>query len=133
MSSIGPSPNSLTPLDNDPLARGAVALLVVVLTSVIPFVGLIVGEQLIRSLGSAGPIFSETPAPFATWDGQRYIHIATNGYIQDDPFVSYHVVWFPAYPLTGRLVSRLTGLDIPNALLLTSNLFLAAAFVVVAQ
>jgi len=137
MSSIGPSPNSLTPLDNDPLARGAVALLVVVLTSVIPFVGLIVGERLIPTSSVRGHQFGDTNASFANWDGQWYTRIATHGYEFNpgsmDANARSSPAWFPAYPLIGRGVARLTGLDIPNALLLTSNLFLAAAFVVVAQ
>ena len=112
MSSIGPSPNSLTPLDNDPLGRGAFALLMAVTTSVIPFVGLIVGERLIPTSSVRGHQFGDTNASFANWDGQWYTRIATHGYEFNSDSMDANArsspAWFPAYPLIGRGVAHLT-------------------------
>lgn len=60
-------------------------------------------------------------AAFANWDGQWYIRIARDGYFYDPKAMS-SVAFFPAFPLAGRCVAWVTGLDYDLALTLVANL-----------
>ena len=74
------------------------------------------------------PHRTDLVAAFANWDGQWYVHIARDGYFYDPERMS-SVAQFPAFPLAGRYLARITGLDYDIALTLTANLcfFLALA------
>ncbi len=74
------------------------------------------------------PHRTDIAAAFANWDGQWYVHIARDGYFYDPQTMS-SVAQFPAFPLAGRYLARITGLDYDVALTLTANvsLFLALA------
>jgi hypothetical protein len=63
---------------------------------------------------------------FGNWDGKWYAQIARDGYTYDPKAMS-SVAFFPAYPLLGRAVARVTGLPHTDALAVVSNLFLVAA------
>jgi len=62
------------------------------------------------------------------WDGQHYLSIARDGYeIFPCPYnrnyICGNIGWFPLYPLAGRVIAQLTkvtGLDIQAAMLITS-------------
>lgn len=66
---------------------------------------------------------------FANWDGVWYADIATQGYIHNPDEGSY-VVFFPLYPLLGRAVMMLTGLNAVLSLLVVSHLSLIGAIAV---
>lgn len=67
------------------------------------------------------PHRTDLAAAFANWDGQWYLRIARDGYFYDPQSMS-SVAFFPAFPLAGRCLARLTGLDYDLALTLTANL-----------
>jgi hypothetical protein len=46
---------------------------------------------------------------FASWDGQWYLDIVTNGYWWSGPQTQSNVVFFPLYPLLGKIVGTLVG------------------------
>lgn len=85
-----------------------------------------------------GPYFfpnaprAETAHPLAQVDGIAYTEIAASGY-------SYHlqqqsnVVFFPAYPLLGRMLSSVTGLGGAASLIVLSHFCLAGAFVLMSH
>ena len=58
------------------------------------------------------------------WDGIHYQSIASQGYSAD-----YLTAFFPLYPMLGRALSWLTGIDILPALILVSNLALLFSLV----
>jgi hypothetical protein len=66
------------------------------------------------------------------FDALHYLNIIRHGY-------SYHpaqrslVAFFPAYPLLGRSIAKATGLPPAEAALLTANLVLVGAFVLLAR
>lgn len=66
---------------------------------------------------------------FAPWDGVWYRRIVQDGYTYD-PHAMSTVAFFPLYPTSCWVVKTITGLHIEYAMLLTSHLYLAAAFVV---
>ena len=57
---------------------------------------------------------------FASWDGAWHSEIARDGY-RYKPGSGSHVVFFPLYPLLGRVLSTLLRCDETVALLLVSN------------
>lgn len=59
-------------------------------------------------------------AAFANWDGQWYIRIARHGYFYD-PNAMSSVAFFPVFPLAGRCLAWITGLDYDLALTLVAN------------
>lgn len=68
---------------------------------------------------------------FAAWDGVWYRRIIQQGYsYQPDSMSS--VAFFPLYPLSCRLLMKLTGLHVEYVMLLTSHLYLVGAFVMFA-
>jgi hypothetical protein len=93
----------------------------------------VVGSALGRNFVELGDFGStkETDfvGSFATWDGEHYARIAREGYIFD-PERRSNIAFFPAFPLAGRLVSRLMGLSAEAALLFVAYAFLLSAFAV---
>jgi len=57
---------------------------------------------------------------FANWDGVWYASIARNGY-EDPENQGSFFVFFPFFPLLGRLVERMTGLGEIWSLLIVSH------------
>jgi hypothetical protein len=110
----------------------AAALMLYALTNVIVFVGLSLGESLIRRSPVRGHTFGYTDAAYANWDGQWYTKIAAEGYVFN-PDAHSNVAFFPAYPMLGRLTARVAGLRYDDALLTVSNLLLAMTFVLLAK
>ncbi|MDG3005999.1 mannosyltransferase family protein [Paludisphaera mucosa] len=96
-------------------------------TGVIVLGGFAFGAAVLRDSPVRGTLFGSPGESYSNWDGQWYKSIAESGYRYSTTERS-NAVFFPAYPLTGCLVSRLTGLGIDEALLLTSNVFLVGAF-----
>jgi hypothetical protein len=68
---------------------------------------------------------------FAPWDGQAYKGIVEQGYSYQ-PGLGSNVAFFPAYPLLAWLLRGVTGCPSELALVLTSHLCLAGAFVLMA-
>ncbi|MFC1401689.1 MULTISPECIES: hypothetical protein [Streptacidiphilus] len=74
-----------------------------------------------------------------TWDGGFYLDIATHGYphgFSYDPsgkLTGNTLAFFPLYPMLVRAVHEVTRLDIPMAGIVTANLALIAALIVVLQ
>jgi len=83
------------------------------------------------------PLLSEHPSArkggiidgMAAWDGEWFVRIATEGY-DYSPTQTSSIVFFPACPLLARGVMSLTGLPANVSLVLISNSFLLAAFVI---
>ncbi|MGH7171280.1 MAG: mannosyltransferase family protein [Gemmataceae bacterium] len=71
---------------------------------------------------------TDVVAAFANWDGRWYARIAREGYSYDPKAMS-SVAFYPAFPLTGRVLAWGTGLDYDLALTLAANVcfFLALA------
>jgi hypothetical protein len=105
-------------------------LLYYALTSFVAVLGVMAGHGLLI------PCFNGMRAPdlggsFAVWDGNWYRYILVHGYSYD-PSQPSTVAFFPAFPVLGRLVWKLTGLSPALALLLVSHLSLAGSFIVLA-
>ena len=94
-----------TPLS---VACGAHVALYVLITF---FVGLFPGEP------ASKPGFW---AAMAQWDGEWYLRIATEGYKWLGPTVQSAVVFFPIYPLLGKIAGMLVG-DIHWGMLIVTN------------
>jgi len=62
------------------------------------------------------------------WDGEWFVRIATEGYYYSPTRMS-SIVFFPACPLLARGLMRLTGLPADVSLIIVSNSFLLAAFI----
>jgi hypothetical protein len=68
-------------------------------------------------------------ASLTSWDGEWYLSIAETGYHAEfDDFPDY--AFFPAYPVTIRALSFLTGGDLALASVLSSNLAFGLALIV---
>ncbi|MBI3463766.1 MAG: hypothetical protein HY000_12020 [Planctomycetes bacterium] len=68
---------------------------------------------------------------FGNWDAQWYREIAEEGYSLK-PGTQSTLTFFPAYPLTGRIVARATGLRTDLALVVVAHVCLLLAFIVMA-
>jgi hypothetical protein len=71
---------------------------------------------------------------FGRWDGIGFARVARDGYFytpHNDPEDASTLMYFPGYPLAGRLLV-VSGLSAELALLIVSQLCTAAAFVVLA-
>jgi hypothetical protein len=68
----------------------------------------------------------------AAWDGEWYARIATSGYFYD-PVKFSNIVFFPAYPLLGRIFVYLTGLSMEASLLVIANACFLATFVMLSR
>ena len=65
---------------------------------------------------------------FAAWDGEWYVKIANHGYDWHNERMS-SVAFFPAYPLLGNLIKRLTNCRTELALLVVAHAALVGCFV----
>jgi hypothetical protein len=74
------------------------------------------------------PHRTDLVAAFANWDGQWYSRIARDGYFYDSKAQS-SVAFYPAFPLAGRFLVWITGLDYDLALTLTANVCFFLALV----
>jgi hypothetical protein len=101
------------------------------LTTAVVVVGVLLGQSLLKPGKHRRPERHDAVAAFAAWDGDWYGRIAGDGY-DFDPSGRSRVAFLPVYPMLGRLLARLTGLDPLLSLLLISHLSLAAAFGVAA-
>jgi hypothetical protein len=84
-------------------------------------------KQATHAVGKRGDILEA----FANWDGKWYREILTDGYSYR-PGSPSNVAFFPAYPLLGRGVARLTGVSSNVALLIVSHFCLATMFIALA-
>lgn len=69
---------------------------------------------------------------FAVWDGEHYVRIADEGYSYDPERMS-NVAFYPAFPLLGRAVARLTGWRTEYALLLVAQVSLLGSFIMLGR
>lgn len=109
---------------------GTASLLLFAASSAVVILGVLLGLQSRRPVDS--PV-SVAAAPLEAWlghDGVNYESIAADGY-RYNPAVRSTVAFFPAYPLAGRLTAIMSGLPFRSALVVVSNLALAATFLVV--
>jgi hypothetical protein len=94
-------------------------------------VGAICAEEWISPCTEHHAIDSSPIGRLTAWDGQWYALIARTGYTYD-PERKSSVAFYPAYPLTARAVSDLTGMSVEVALLAVSHFSLMGAMVVFA-
>lgn len=101
-------------------------------TSLPALLGLLFGLDFVRPLdrGPEGARPDIVTACFR-FDARNYLRVIEQGYWYD-PAGRSPVAFFPAFPLSARAVSAATGLDAQEAALMTANLALAAAFVLLA-
>jgi positive regulator of sigma E activity len=59
-------------------------------------------------------------AALCSWDGYWYISVASQGYTYNPDAVS-NIAFFPVFPLLGRVLASLFGVDVPTSLLVASN------------
>ncbi len=97
------------------------------LTSLPVLLGLWFGVSFLSRDGSTDPI-----AACVHFDAIHYIDIIRHGHTYN-PNQRSTVAQFPAYPLIARWVCQATGLAPEEGALLTSNFFLAGAFVFLAR
>jgi Gpi18-like mannosyltransferase len=77
---------------------------------------------------SAGPSWYHQ---LLQWDSEWYFRIATGGYrYNGDPTVSQNVVFYPLYPLLCRAIATMSGIGIPDSMLIVSNIAGLCAIVV---
>ncbi|SIO56366.1 Mannosyltransferase (PIG-V) [Singulisphaera sp. GP187] len=96
------------------------------LTGMVVAGGFLLGSEVLKSSPVRGNTFAYSGEPFTNWDAQWYQKIAAQGYDYSRTSFS-SAVFFPAYPMLGRLVSRATGLNVDYSLLLISNVCLIAS------
>jgi Gpi18-like mannosyltransferase len=95
------------------------------LTSCVVFIAVGVGVYIIPS----DRCWRGYVGSFAYLDGVSHISISDRGYLKDTP---PSVARFPAYPLLGRMLTRLTGLTTEAALVILANASFLGAFIVLA-
>lgn len=109
-------------------------LLVYALTGTVFALGIFVGltafrpAAFSRSTNHFPPTGNKIYDALTQWDGQWYMEISARGY-DYDPQKHSSVSFFPLYPLLGRAVAAVTGLDVGASLLLVSHVFLIGAIV----
>src|SRR5437667_12447827 len=106
-------------------------LLVYYLTSLLAVGGVEFGFGYLRTSPHGLAKRSDELAAFANWDGQWYQKIVTDGYAYNSARAS-NVAFFPAYPLSGSQLAKLTGCRVDLALVIVAHLCLAATFVLLA-
>lgn len=97
------------------------------LTSVLVIAGVAFGCEILPR--QSHPLRNESGffRSLCAWDGVWYARIAEDGYSYD-PNASSSVAFFPAYPLTARLVRSMTGWDTSITLPVVSHVALFAAW-----
>src|SRR5256885_6044664 len=98
------------------------------LTSLIVGIAVLFGTALVEP-APGNPLENGVAEAFARGDGEFYKLIADKGY-DYKPSRGSSVAFFPAFPLSGRGVSLLTGCSTALALVIVANLALACTFVV---
>jgi Gpi18-like mannosyltransferase len=98
------------------------------LSSAIVLVALWFGHHFVRHPPGWIDDHQDDLGALSRFDGTWYRSIAVEGYSYDQDRES-NVAFFPAYPLTARVVMRLTGCRPELALVLVAHFFLAATFV----
>lgn len=111
----------------EPVLSLLIAFMTYVGTSLIVFVGVWFGVDHV-SQHKSHPEREDYVSALSNWDGDWYYRVARDGYSYR-PDSRSNVNFFPAFPLLGRLVSRLLGLHEDVALAFVSNLSLCAGFV----
>ena len=97
------------------------------ITSSVVALGVALGVGYIPETRARAHKFDYAGDYYANWDGQWYKDIARHGYFYKEGDFS-SVAFFPAFPLCGRLLSRVSGLREEMALLVVANVLLAASF-----
>jgi hypothetical protein len=126
-----PPPPAGSPAPRGTLATIRLALFYFLLTSLVVVLAVLAAYQWILPPGASPAEPPRLLLYFAPWDGQAYKGIVENGYSYE-PGIGSNVAFFPAYPLLAWLLRRVTGCDAELALLQTSHVCLAGAFVVMA-
>ncbi len=111
----------------NPLPR---AMLYYYLTGMVVVGGFALGSEVLKTSPVRGDTFEYSGESYTNWDAQWYQKIATRGYDYSRTTFSSSV-FFPAYPLLGRAVSAVTGLNADHSLLLLSNACLIVALCVI--
>jgi hypothetical protein len=101
------------------------------MTSLVVGLGVLLAPDFIIPRGEARPRREPLLRYFLRWDGLWYERILEHGYSYD-PEQGSAVAFFPAYPLLGRLLARITGWRSDVALLALTHLCLAASFILLA-
>ena len=103
------------------LCRGVA---VFVCTSAVVWIGVAFGTEFIEGRSPTTLVLS-----CCRFDGMHYLDILTKGYsyVPNEPSP---IAFFPAYPLVARGVTRLLAIEPSLALVLTSQFFTVASFVV---
>jgi len=104
------------------------ALVCYLLSSSVCMLGLAAGPEFLPLQGGPWPNSTERE-PFANWDGEWYEKVARHGY-EFNPHAQSSAAFFPAYPMAGKILASVTGLDVRWALFVVSHLCLAASFCV---
>jgi hypothetical protein len=94
------------------------------ITTALTFIGAEFGFYYLVPEGYYGNHFLES---LVRADGPNYQEVAEHGYSYD-PKTFSNVAFFPAYPLTARWLHRISGLSTVWSLLIVSNGFCLAAF-----
>lgn len=93
---------------NHRIWRAFVKVLPLILLSIsVVFAGSIFGYHYLPLNAHSNQIELDAIRALAAWDGTHYIRIADNGY-SFDPERESNVVFFPAFPLLGRVVAHVT-------------------------
>jgi len=97
------------------------------ITSLVVAAGVVLGSGYIREAPAKAHKFDYNDDSYANWDGQWYKDIAKHGYFYKKKEYS-SVAFFPAFPIAGRILSRVSGLREEVSLLIVANAFLAGSF-----
>ena len=108
---------------SETLASARVALLAWIEARVYVAAAFVVTHAVINRL-QPPPDFAPVSDGLLAWDGRWYETIAASGYLNaDDPAVRF----FPLWPLLGRAVANLPGIDAGAALIILANVLALAA------
>jgi hypothetical protein len=112
----------------------ATGLTIYFFTSLVVIFGVSLGHGLFQQPSNRSARNAEFLSCFSNWDGEYYVGIAARGYNYEPASrgKSSNTVFFPGYPLIGRALAWMTGLEPRVTLLVVSHLSLAATFVLLA-
>jgi hypothetical protein len=98
------------------------------LTTLVVMLGVFLGCDYIAAPAATAPVDPGFLTSVTNWDGRHYVDIMLHGY-SFDPQTPSNVAFFPGYPLLGRLVMQITGLQPELTLFIISHVALLAAFI----
>lgn len=101
------------------------------LTSLVVFAGVLFALLFMDFKSTVGQPVLGLLEGVSRWDGRRYWQILERGYYYDLARQS-NVAFFPLFPLAAGALAGLTGIGVTFSLFLTSHVFLAASFVLLA-